>query len=126
MLLLFDLHHSQAHCKAKANLLSLLHLQPSRNKPRETCKHEIHNYVVNCTPLVSPSIPRCPWSLTVAALLEIVSKFGIQAEVESIPVIVRWLAANFGPLEEHLDDHVGVHGGNTEPKNPFLPAVTHS
>lgn len=121
-----DLHHSQAHCEAKANLFSLLHLQPSRDKPREACKHEIHNDVVNCTPLVSSSTSRCPWSLTVATLLEVISELGIQAEVESIPVVVRRLSTDFSPLEEDLDDHVGVHAGNTEPKDPFLPAVTHS
>lgn len=65
-----------------------------------------------------------PCALTVAAFLEVISGFRIQAEIQTVVNIIAGLAADFAPLNDDLCDHVCVHRSNTEPKNIMVPALS--
>ena len=60
--------------------------------------------------------------LTIAAFLEILAEGPVQMEVESVPDFVAWFVDNSRPLEKALDNHVEIHGDDTEPENPLRPA----
>lgn len=45
-------------------------------------------------------------------------------KVESVPDVVARLVDDLRPLEDTLRNHVGVHGDNTEPKDPLGPAFS--
>ena len=44
-------------------------------------------------------------------------------EVQSVPDIVAFLVGDLRPLEDALDNHVGVHGDDAEPENVTRPAL---
>jgi hypothetical protein len=46
---------------------------------------------------------------TIASLLEVISKFGIQAEIQSVIDIVAFLVTDLAPLKDDLHDHEKVH-----------------
>ena len=101
-----NIHHSQTHGYAQANLLSPSHLQLSHDQPRERGKHEIHNDVVNIPPF-----------------LEVLAEVPIDAEIQAPGVLVAVLVADLRPLEEDLQEHEEVHGDDAEPEDPSLPGV---
>jgi len=61
--------------------------------------------------------------LTIATLFKVISELVIQAKVEPVPHVVARLVANFRPLEDDLNDHIGVHRGDAEPENVVVPAL---
>ena len=110
-------HHPQAHGDAKTNLLRLVHLQFPRDQPRETGEDEVHDDVVDCTAQSVMSRWRSHLQLTVPALLVIIARLLVKANVKPPRDIIAFVAAHLGPLKHHLDDHVAVHGYDAEPQN---------
>lgn len=65
--------------------------------------------------------------LTISTFLEVVSKLPTDTEsINSIPILITWLVADLCPLENDLGNHPRVHGGDAEPDDALLPAVTNS
>lgn len=62
----------------------------------------------------------CAGRLTIATLFKIISKFGVQAEIQSVPHIVASLVANFAPLKDDFYDHVKIHRANAKPQDPMI------
>lgn len=50
----------------------------------------------------------------------------LKANVEAPVNVVALAAADLGPLEDDLDDHVDVHGDDAEPQDTLLPAIAHA